>query len=138
MQTAVKRSLGKGNPLKKYKVTTMSFFCGEVVDTKKRSAWIQGRKQLQALLRTGNCFSVRCPLSLEALTLSFLLLTCTSSNITQALRKIHEWLIKQMLLNEKLHTACSSLSQYSYVDKKQINLYIHLLLNTVRKKSCFV
>lgn len=79
-------------------------------------------------------FSQMFPVFGGTLTLSFLLLTCTSSNITQALRKIYEWLSKQMLLNEKVRTACSSLSQYSYVDKKQNNLYIHLLSNTVRKK----
>lgn len=53
------------------------------------------------------------------LTLSILLFTCTSSNIIQALRNIYEWLSNQLLLNEKVDTACSFPVQYSYVDKKQ-------------------
>lgn len=52
-----------------------------------------------------------------SLTLSFLLLTCTSSSIKQALRKKYEWISKQMPLNEKVHAACFSVSQYSSANK---------------------
>lgn len=62
-------------------------------------------------------FSQMSPAFGGSLTLSFLLLTCTSSSTKQALRKNYEWTSKQMLLNEKVHTACSSVSQYSSVNK---------------------
>lgn len=52
-----------------------------------------------------------------SLTLSFLLLTCTSSSIKKALRKNYEWISKQMLLDEKFPMACSSVSQYTSVNK---------------------
>lgn len=117
----------------------MSFFRGEAGDTKKVLSLYPGRKATRSTLEKRKLlFSQMSPVFGGTLTLSFLLLTCTSSKITQALRKIYEWLSKQMLLNEKVHTACSSLSQYSHVDKNRINLYIHLLSNRVRKKGCFV
>lgn len=57
----------KGQPSPHQKVSMMSFFCGEIWERNKCFPWIQGRKQLRALWRKRNCFSVRCPLSLEAL-----------------------------------------------------------------------
>lgn len=75
------------------------------------------------------------PLCGDTLTLPFFLLTCTSLTTMQAPLNIYEWLTKQMLLNEEVHSACSPLSQYSYVNWTQINLQIHSLFYSQKKIS---
>lgn len=69
-------------------------------------------------------FSRMSPVFGGSLTPSFLLLTCTSSSIKQALRKKYEWISKQMLLNEKVHIACSSVSLYSSMNKTKATCII--------------
>lgn len=60
-----KKDTWKGQPSKKNGVSMMPFFHEDIGD-RKSSPCIQGRKQLWAFFRKRNCFSVRCPRSLEA------------------------------------------------------------------------
>lgn len=72
MQTAVKWTLGKGKPPKKSSVYNILLLWRRWGQEKVLSL-DPGKKAPQAFLRKGNCFSVGCPLSLEALSPSLLL-----------------------------------------------------------------
>lgn len=108
MQTAVKRTLGKGNPSAqkppnpRIKCLWFSTFVGMLGTGKSALALDPRKKGIPSTLEKRKLFfSQMSPVFGGSLTLSFLLLTCTSSSIKQALWKNYEWISKKMLLNEK-------------------------------------
>lgn len=105
MQRAVKRALGKYKPPPEQSVCDVPLLCGRKGHERVLSLDPGSTPEIKQI-----CFS-DASLCGDILPLSFLLLTCTSPTITQALWNIYKWLTKQMLLNEKVNSACSPLSQ---------------------------